>query len=158
MAELVTAEKPKEKILASFKLETLGKGVGNINSNYQLLEVLRFIKDLDVKTSLWTNELETALEIVFPTPTFSRINSLKEFDSTIYITGPLKEKEPKFRAQGERQIWRPTGFVASIELSDEKDNPKAEEVVICTELQKIELEKVIKAAIGETPDKWQFNL
>jgi len=161
MTELAVAEKPKqqEKALTPLKLETLRKGVTNINSEYPLHEVIVFIKGLNANTSVWTSQLEGALEIAFPTPTLSRINRLKEFDSTIYITGPLKEQEPKFRAQGKRQIWRPTVFVALIALTNDKEkgNQKVEKILLSTELSKKELESITKGAIGEMPNNWQFN-
>lgn len=161
MNELAVVEKPRqqEKNRAPLRLEALGKGIGNINSGYSLCEVLTFIKGLHVKTSVWTSQFESTLEIVFPTPTFFKINRISEFDSTIYITGPLKKREPEFRAQGKRQVWRPTGFVALIVLINDKETGsyKVEEIILNTELSKRDLELRIKKAIGGIPQNWQFN-
>lgn len=156
-----TAERTiqQEKNRVPLKLEALGKGIGNINSGYPLCEVITFIKGLHVKTSVWTSQSESALVIAFPTPTFFKINRISEFDSTIYITGPLKKQEPEFRAQGKRQVWSPTGFVALIALINDKETGsyKVEEIVLNTELSKKELELRTKKAIGEIPQNWQFN-
>lgn len=161
MSELVTVEKPKqqEKTLTPLKLEALGKGIGNINAGYPLHKAIVFIKDLNINTSIWTGQSENALGIAFPTPSFSKINRIKQFDSTIFITGPLKKQEPEFRAQGERQIWHPTGFRAEISLSNdkEKNSQKVEKIEISTKLSKKALELMIEKTIGEIPQNWHIN-
>lgn len=161
MIELAVAERPKQQdnALTPLELKTLGKGIGNINSEYPLHEVITFIRGLNVNTSVWTSQSENALEIAFSTPSFFTIKRLKEFDSTIYLTGPLKKQEPEFRAQGKRQIWRPTGFVASILLSNDKEenNQRVKEIILSTELSKKELELMTKGTIGEIPYNWHVN-
>ncbi|MDP2585724.1 MAG: hypothetical protein Q8P29_02480 [Candidatus Levybacteria bacterium] len=162
MSELSVDDKPKlqEQTIASIKLETLGKGIANINSEYPLGEVLSFIKGLNVDTDVWTSQSDGALEIAFPTPTLFRINRLKEFDSNIYITGPLKKQEPEFKARGERQIWRPTDFVAAIELRDDykkEDGPKVKGIILCAALSKETLGSMIKKVIGKIPNNWHIN-
>ncbi len=161
MTELAVAGIPKQQegILTPLKLETLRKGVGNINSEYPLDEVITFINGLDVNTSVLTSQPENALEIPFPTPTLFRINRLKGFDSTIYITGQLKRQEPELRAQGKRKIWRPTGFVALISLGndEEENNQKVKEIILITEISKEELKSMIRRAIGKIPPNWQFQ-
>ena len=89
MTELVTVDKPKQRegILPPLKLETLGKGLGNINVGYPLHEVIAFIKGLDVNTSVRTNQSERDLGIVFPTPTLFRVNKLK--NAIIFLLGPI---------------------------------------------------------------------
>lgn len=159
MTELVTVDQPKqqERILPPLKLETLGKGIGNINAGYSLHEVIAFIKGLDVNTSVRTNQSERDLGIVFPTPTLFRVNKLKKFDSIIYITGPLKRSEPEPRGKKERQIWRPTEFVAGIAFDkDFEDNLGlllVDKIEIFTNLS----EKEVRSIMGEVPRNWQFN-
>ncbi|MDO8620750.1 MAG: hypothetical protein Q7R31_00475 [Candidatus Levybacteria bacterium] len=163
MTELVTVDKPKqqERILPPLKLETLGKGLGNINAGYPLHEVIAFIKGLDVNTSIRTNQSERDLGIIFPTPTLFRVNKLKEFDSIIYITGPLKRREPETRGKEERQIWRPTEFVAGIAFNkDLEDNLGllfVDKIKLFTRLSERDAKSIIKAALGKVPRKWQFN-
>lgn len=158
--ETAIDERPKEQQeKRALNLETLGRGVGDINSGYPLGEVIKFIKELEASVSVWTSQPEKTLKISFPTPTLFHRKSLEEnFDSIIYITGPLKEQEPEPKAQRERQEWSPSCFVASIELSsnNEKTNPKIKGVTLDTELSKEKLNSVIKTAVGKTPDNWHI--
>lgn len=161
MEAVAVAEKPKQqgKILTPLKLETLGKGVGYINSDYPLDEVIKLIKSLNVKTSVWTSEPESALGIAFPTPTLFRINRLGEFGLTTYITGPLKKQEPEFRAKGERQMWCATSFIVSIRLSSAKEgnNQEVKKILLKTKLSREKLELIIKETIGKIPPNWSIN-
>lgn len=153
------SKQEQEKTLVPLKLEALGKGAGDINSGYPLNEVIKFIEKLKISASVWTSQPEKTLKISFPTPTLFRIKSLKNFDSIIYITGPVTKQEPEPKAQGERQEWSPSCFVASIELNNdnEKANPKIKGITLDTELSKKKLDSIIKAALGKTPSNWHFN-
>jgi hypothetical protein len=156
MTGLAVAEKQEITTSAPINLETLGRGLGDINSGYKLSEIVPFIKGLNATTSVLTNQSEKEIAIPFRTPTLFKANEFKKLDSVIFITGPLKKGEPGFRAQKVRQVWRPTDLLVIISLSNnkEKGDSEVDEITLNTNLSESEVRKI---AGYDIPKNWIFK-
>jgi hypothetical protein len=156
MTGLAVAEKQEISTSAPIKLETLGRGLGDINSEYKLSEIIPFIKRLNATTSVLTSQSEKEIAIPFHTPTLFKASEFKKLNSIIFITGPLKKREPEFRARKVRQVWRPTDLLIIISLNNNKEKgaSEVEEITLNTKLSESEVRKIAGYNI---PKNWIFK-
>lgn len=144
MATTLEREQQKKPL----RVETLGIGMSNINTDYPIPETITFIKDLGIGLTIHTNEKRLGI--------VDKITETKESDSLIYITDKIGES--KRRAGGTRQVIYPLVYYAATSIrNEEMITSQSKIIILCTKYPRSEIESMIKEIIGEIPDNWQFN-